>query len=95
MSTFKLILDLTWMRVFRSRYQNDNGDKELPMFPFEIYLQDMDVDAYADNLFASATSLKEVQVSITEGMSECIRQAERRRKEPGSSNGTDASASSY
>ena len=84
------------MKVFRGRSESDDGDKsDVPLFPFEIYLRDMDLDAYADNLFASATSLKEVQVSITEGMSECIRQAERRRRESGSPNGTDASASSY
>ncbi|KAM5534617.1 hypothetical protein V8D89_011710 [Ganoderma adspersum] len=81
-STFKLILDLTWMKVSRSRYESDDGDKELPMFPFEIYLQDMDVDAYADNLLASVASLKEVQVSVTEDdLFERSRTAERRRRE--------------
>ena len=91
-SRFKLILDLTWMKVFRSRYKSDHGDKELLMFPFEIYLQDMDVDAYADKLLASVASLKEVQVSVMEdNLFERSRTAERRRREPGSSNGTNAS----
>ena len=96
MSTFKLILDLSWMKVFRGRSESDDGDKsDVPLFPFEIYVRDMDVDAYADNLFASVASLKEAQVSVMEDLSECTRQVERRRREPDSSNGTDASASSY
>ena len=83
MSRFKLILDLSWMKVFRGRSESDDGDKsDVPLFPFEIYLRD--VDAYADNLFASVASLKEVQVSVMEDLSECTRQVERRRREPDS-----------
>ena len=85
MSTFKLILELSWMTVIRERSKSDDGNKsEVPLFPFEIYLRDMDVDAYADNLFASVASLKEVQVSVMEDLSECTRQVERRRREPDS-----------
>ena len=43
---FKLILDLSYMRIFRFHI----GDEGLPPMPFETYLRDMDVDAYADTL---------------------------------------------
>ncbi|KAM5538671.1 hypothetical protein V8D89_007700 [Ganoderma adspersum] len=80
------------MKVFRSRTESDGGDKEVPLFPFEVYLRDMDVDAYADNLLASVTSLKEVQVSLMEDLFECTWQVERRRRESGSFNGTTQNA---
>lgn len=51
--------------------------------PFETYLRDMDVDAYADTLFADVPSLKEVQVSVKlDPRDESTRQADRRRMEP-------------
>ncbi|PIL22877.1 hypothetical protein GSI_15573 [Ganoderma sinense ZZ0214-1] len=96
MLKFKLILDSTWMRVFRDRVERDD-EKKLPLMPFEVYLQDMDVDAYADTLLARAPSLKEVHVSVVEHRDKCTRQADRRRREPSttgtSRDETDASAS--
>ncbi|PIL22866.1 hypothetical protein GSI_15562 [Ganoderma sinense ZZ0214-1] len=96
--TFKLILDLTWMRVFRDRVERDD-EKKLPLMPFEVYLQDMDVDAYVDTLLARVPSLKEVHVSVVEHRDRCPRQADRKRREPSTAGAatnrdeTDASAS--
>ena len=75
---FKLILDLSYMRTFRFHI----GDEGLPPMPFETYLRDMDVDAYADTLFASVPSLKEVQLSVRGPQRDCMRQADRKRAEP-------------
>ncbi|KAM5538670.1 hypothetical protein V8D89_007699, partial [Ganoderma adspersum] len=77
--SFKLVLDLAWMGIVRRR----KSSVGLPVMPFEEYLRDMDVDAYANTLFASAASLKEVQVSVVElrGLNECRRQADRKRRE--------------
>ncbi|KAM5538654.1 hypothetical protein V8D89_007683 [Ganoderma adspersum] len=58
-SAFKLILDLTTTGELHRRRSGEG----LPMTS-EVYLQDMDVDDYADVLFASATSLKEIPISI-------------------------------
>ena len=83
-----MILDLTWMGMVRRR----NSSVDLPVMPFEEYLRDMDVDAYADTLFASAASLKEIQVSIVEfqGLKDCTRKADRRRREsPAGTNETN------
>ncbi|KAM5538644.1 hypothetical protein V8D89_007673 [Ganoderma adspersum] len=71
---FKLTLDWSFAAGLRRMARGE----ELPPMPFEVYLQDMDVDAYADTLFASAASLKELQVSVV-GPKRCTRQAERRR----------------
>lgn len=55
----------------------DRGE-DSPLMLFEVYLQDMDVETYADTLFSSAASLKELEVSVL-GPKRCTRQAERRR----------------
>nr|VWO99781.1 Autophagy-related protein 17 [Ganoderma boninense] len=86
MPTFKLSLDLTWMRVVRRRAESDGGN-EMPLMPFEVYLRDMDVDAYGDMLLGNATSLKEAQVSVVEDRDGCTRHAVRRRREPSESAG--------
>nr|VWP00899.1 RAS1 [Ganoderma boninense] len=84
--TFRLSLDLTWMRVARRRAESDGGN-EMPLMPFEVYLRDMDVDAYADMLLANASSLKEAQISIVKDRDGCTRHAVRRRTEPSESAG--------
>ncbi|PIL22887.1 hypothetical protein GSI_15583 [Ganoderma sinense ZZ0214-1] len=53
--TFRLILDLTWLGTLRRR--SGGAGEGLPVMPFEVYLHDMDVDVYADSLFASVMSL--------------------------------------
>lgn len=47
--------------------------------PFEVYLRDMDVDAYADTLFAEVASLKEVRVAVVSSREGSTRQADRKR----------------
>ncbi|KAM5538641.1 hypothetical protein V8D89_007670 [Ganoderma adspersum] len=66
--TFRLKLDLSWMNVVRGRAESGADDEAPPIMPFEVYLQDMDVDAYADTLFAKVASLKEVRVSVLGGL---------------------------
>ncbi|KAM5538653.1 hypothetical protein V8D89_007682 [Ganoderma adspersum] len=61
----------SWMR------SNDGGEGQL-VVPFDVYLRDMDVDAYADTLFASAALLKKLQVSVV-GPKRYKRQADRKR----------------
>ena len=60
--------------------------------PFEVYLRDMDVDAYAEALFAGAASLKEVHVSVVGSQDDCIRQVDRRRTEPNGRNTSNVSS---
>ena len=74
---------------FLRRHRSLNG---LPPMPFEVYLRNMDVDAYADTLFASAPSLKEVLVSVSGPPDECTRQADRRRTEPEGHNTASAAS---
>ncbi|PIL22888.1 hypothetical protein GSI_15584 [Ganoderma sinense ZZ0214-1] len=61
-----------------------------PTTPLEVYLQEMDVDAYADTLFASAASLENLHVSVV-GPKRCIRGADRGRAR---SSGCNAGSSS-
>ena len=42
-------------------------------------LRDMDVDAYADTLFAEVASLKEVRVAVVSSRERSTRQADRKR----------------
>lgn len=76
------------MRIFRLR----RSGEDVPIMPFESYLRDMDVDAYADTLLASVPSLKEVQVSVRGSEAGCVRQADRRRTEPDDRNTVNASS---
>ena len=61
------------------RGRAEGGYEEPPVMPFEVYLQDMDVDAYADTLFAEVESLKEVRVSVVSSRERSTRQADRKR----------------
>ncbi|PIL22902.1 hypothetical protein GSI_15598 [Ganoderma sinense ZZ0214-1] len=85
--TFRLKLDMSWMRA------GSDGEEPPPTMPFEAYLQDMDVDAYADTLLARVASLKEVQVSVVRLREGPTRQADRKRPQSGGGNlnTTDAS----
>ena len=78
MSTSKLILDLTATGELRRRRSSEG----LPVMLSEVYLQDIDKNAYADVLFArNAESLKDVQVSIVEPRDRGILHASRRRSQ--------------
>ena len=65
------------MDVVRGRAEG--GYEAPPIMPFEVYLQDMDVDAYADVLFAEVASLKEVRVAVVSPREGSTRQADRKR----------------
>ncbi|KAM5538643.1 hypothetical protein V8D89_007672 [Ganoderma adspersum] len=87
--TFRL--DLTWKKSVPARLEESNGDEAAPLMPFEVYLQDMDVDAYADAFVEKVASLKEVQVSVVRPGQGSTRQANRKRMEHGNGNPANGS----
>ncbi|PIL22886.1 hypothetical protein GSI_15582 [Ganoderma sinense ZZ0214-1] len=79
-AAFRLKLDMSWIRDVRTRAER-SGEEGPPIMPFEVYLQDMDVDAYTDALLAKVASLREVQVSVVWPGDGRTRQADRKRTE--------------
>ncbi|PIL22901.1 hypothetical protein GSI_15597 [Ganoderma sinense ZZ0214-1] len=85
-TSLALCLDWSWAAGERM-----DSSEELPPMPFEVYLQEMNVDGYADTLLASVASLQELHVSLV-GPRRCSREAERKRTRDDSRNASGGSS---